>query len=83
MTDQTIPFTEKQCFILEGVQQFGAIIVDDDATIYQMTDRQLVAYVEHIAEAVEKSAQRGIDEAFKKLTNARDVNGVVKLTSMV
>ena len=45
-SDDEPPLTEKQCFILEHAMELGAVIIDDDATIYAMTDRRLVELVE-------------------------------------
>ena len=38
--------TEDQCFILEHALNIGAEIIDDEATIYQMTTVQIVKLVE-------------------------------------
>lgn len=47
--DETLPeLTEAQCFIIDAAMQHGFEIADDNAVLYQCTDRQIVAFIEAV-----------------------------------
>ncbi len=51
--------TETQCFILDAAGQYGFEIADDNATLYQVTDRQIVAFVEAVIRDTRAKMQAG------------------------
>lgn len=61
-------FTEKEYFIIEAALQLGFEIVDDDATVFQVTDEWIIEFAKRIKEATQKEITKPIPEKQNELS---------------